>query len=238
VRQTHDRLRGHTVVRIVRDTTTFRFLGDREGLGVIRGGAKGFLGHMALGIAADDSREPLGVLGVHPYIHHDAVAHRGMTPSERVAATRAKPRAAKEPARWEQMALQVGEALPEGVTALHVMDQADDYDVLAALHDAHLRYVIRADPARQTTDARQSVHEVLARQPASLFRIMPLTPRSERKAERTRGRHPARGERGHTLSGCSSTHPLDTRTPASKMSRATFPIDSLAAASVIEITKS
>lgn len=200
VRQTHDRLRGHTVIRIVHDTTTFRFLGDREGLGVTRGGAKGFLGHMALAIAADDSREPLGVLGVHPYIHHDAVAHRGMTPRERVEATRAKPRAAKESARWEQMALQVAEALPESVTALHVMDQeADDYDVLAALHDTQLHYVIRAAPERQTTDAKQSVHEVLARQPATLFRTVQLTPRSERKAERTRGRHPARDERDATL---------------------------------------
>ena len=56
------------------------------------------------------------------------------------------------------MALQVSAALPAGVRALHVMDQeADDYDVLAALHEAHLRYVIRADPQRQTTDAKQTV---------------------------------------------------------------------------------
>jgi hypothetical protein len=201
LRQTRERLRGHAVVRIVHDTTTFRFLGDREGLGVTRGGAKGFLGHVALAIAADDTREPLGVLGVHPYIHQDAVAHQGMTPSQRVLATRAKPRAAKESARWEQMALQVSATLPAGVAALHVMDQeADDYDVLAVLHDAQLRYVIRADPQRQTTDAKQTVTEALAhQQPATVFRTVRLTPRSERKAERTRGRHPAREEREATL---------------------------------------
>src|SRR5687767_6117568 len=61
VRQTHERLRGHAVIRIVHDTSTFRFLGDRFGLGVLRGGAKGFLSHVALAIAADDTREPLGV---------------------------------------------------------------------------------------------------------------------------------------------------------------------------------
>jgi len=200
VRQTHDRLHGHAIIRVVHDTTTFRFLGDRAGLGVTRGGAKGFLGHVALAIAADDTREPLGVLGVRPYIHAEAVAHRGMTPSERVEATRAKPRAAKESARWEDQALQVTAALPAGVTALHVMDQeADDYDVLAALHDAQLRYVIRADPQRQTTEAKQSVRDVLARHPASLFRTVRLTPRSDQKAERTRGRHPAREERDATL---------------------------------------
>jgi hypothetical protein len=123
-----------------------------------------------------------------------------MTLSQRVDATRAKPRAAKESARWEQMALQVSTALPEGVDAIHVMDQeADDYDVLAALQHARLRYVIRADPQRQTTEAKQTVNEVLARSPATVFRTVRLTPRSERKAERTRGRHPARDERDATL---------------------------------------
>src|SRR5712691_11596949 len=69
VRQTHERIREHPIVRIVHDT-----------------------------------KEPLGVVGLHPYIHQEAVAHQGMTPSQRVLATRAKPRAAKESARWEQMA--------------------------------------------------------------------------------------------------------------------------------------
>jgi hypothetical protein len=200
LRQTRERLRERGIVRVVHDTTTFRFVGDREGLGETRGGGKGFLGHVALALAADETREPFGVVGVHPFIHKDAVAHRGRTPSQRVEATRAKPRAAKESARWEQMALQVSTALPDGVHAIHVMDQeADDYDALAALAQAQLRYVIRANPQRQTTDAKQTVHEVLARQPATVFRTVRLTPRSERKAERTRGRHPARDERDATL---------------------------------------
>jgi hypothetical protein len=199
LRQTQERLRDHPVVRVVHDTTTFRFVGDREGLGAIRGGAKGFLGHLALALAADETREPLGVVGAHPYIHQDALAHQGMTPSQRVEATRAKPRAAKESARWEHMALQVSAALPEGVRAVHVMDQeADDYDVLAALHTAHLRYVIRADPQRQTT-AGVCVHDVIATQPATVFRTVRLTPRSPHKAVKTRGRHPARDERHATL---------------------------------------
>jgi len=200
VRQTHARIREHRTIRIVHDTTTFRFLGDREGLGMTRGGAQGFLAHVALAVAADDTRAPLGVLDVYPYIHQDAVAHRGMTPRQRVLATRAKPRAAKESARWEQAALQVAAALPAGVTALHVMDQeADDYDVLAALQEAQLRYVVRADPQRQT-DAKRTVTEAVAhQQPATVFRRVRLTPRSARKAERTRGRHPAREERDATL---------------------------------------
>lgn len=200
VRQTHDRMRGRGVVRIVHDTSTFRFLGERDGLGVLRGGARGFLAHVALAVAADETREPLGVLGVYPYIHQDAVAHTGMTPSERVKASRAKPRTEKESARWEQMALTVSADLPLDVEALHVMDQeADDYDVLAALDAAGLRYVIRACPKRQTTDAKLPVKEVLARQAGTVFRTVPLTPRSAQKEVKTRGRHPERSERLATL---------------------------------------
>jgi hypothetical protein len=200
VRQTRARMEGRSVVRVVHDTTVFRFLGDREGLGEIRGGAKGFLGHVALAVAADETREPLGVLGVHPYIHQDAVAHRGLTPRQRRAATCAKPRAARESARWEQMAHRVSATVPDGVTAVHVMDQeADDYDVLSALHAAGLHYVIRVDPTRRTAEAMRPMKEVLARQPGTLFRTVPVTPRSPKTASRTRGRYPARTERHATL---------------------------------------
>jgi hypothetical protein len=200
VGQARTRMQGRPVVRVVHDTTVFRFLGDRAGLGDIRNGAQGFLGHVALAVAADETREPLGVLGVHPYIHQDAVAHRGMTPQQRRAATCAKPRAARESARWERMAQRVSATLPDGVTAVHVMDQeADDYDVLSALHTAGLHYVIRADPRRQTTEAHLGMKAVLARQPGTVFRTVPLTPRSAKTASRTRGRYPARTERQATL---------------------------------------
>ena len=198
--QTHARIQGRGVVRIVHDTTTFRFDGDREGLGLLRGGAKGFLAHVALAVASDETREPLGVVGVHPFIHDDAVAHQGYTPSQRVTATRTKPRAAKESARWEQLALTVSAALPGEVEAIHVMDQeADDYDLLAALQQAHCRYVIRACPKRQTVDAKLAVKAILARQPATLFREVSIAPRSVQKEGKTRGRHPARTERLATL---------------------------------------
>jgi hypothetical protein len=94
-------------VRVVHETSTSRFLRDRGGLGVLRGGAKRFLAHVSLAVAADETREPLVVLGVHPHIHRDAVAHARVTPSRRVKTTRAKSRADKESARWEQMALEV-----------------------------------------------------------------------------------------------------------------------------------
>ena len=199
VQQTHARMAGHAVVRVVHDTTAFRFVGTRTGLGIIRGQVQGFLGHVALALTADETREPLGVLSVRPYIHADARAHRGLTQTQRMQATHAKPRAAKESARWEQMALQVSAALPAGVAAVHVMDQeADDYDVLAALQAAALHFVIRASPRRRTTGA-QRVRDVLAPAPATLFRTVPLTPRRPRDVARTKGRRPLRAEREATL---------------------------------------
>ena len=200
VAQTHRRVRAHAQIRIVHDTTAFRFAGERIGLGIIRGGVKGFLGHLALAVTADDTREPLGVLGVHPYIHADAHIHRGLTQTQRMQATHAKPRAAKESARWERLAQQVSADLPTGVEAVHVMDQeADDYDLLAALQAAQLRYVVRMSPRRRTTAARRSVADVLGTQPAQLFRTVALTPRTPRASAQSKGRHPVRTEREATL---------------------------------------
>lgn len=199
VTQTHARMAGRALIRIVHDTTAFRFVGDRHGLGLIRGNVKGFLGHVALAVAADDTREPLGVLGAHPYIHVDALAHRGLTQTARMQATHAKPRAAKESARWERLALQVAGDLPAGVDAIHVMDQeADDYDVLAALQDAQQRYVVRVSQ-RRATATRHRVTDVLATQPATLFRTVPLAARLPRESARSKGRHPVRAERDATL---------------------------------------
>ncbi len=200
VRQTLRRIADRRTVRILHDTTPFRFTGDREGLGILSCGAPGFLGHVALAVGSDETREPLGVLAVSPYVHRDTVARRKMTRNQRTDLMRATPRSKKESARWEQVAIQVSKQLPNDVEAIHVMDQeADDYDLLAALHEANLRYVVRAHPTRQTAEDKLPVKDILARHAAMLFRTVPLTPRSPKKARRLRGRHPVRSERMATL---------------------------------------
>jgi hypothetical protein len=200
VQQTHARLAGRDVVRIVHDTTPFRFAGDRDGLGLLQGETQGFFAHVALAVAADEAREPLGVLGVHPFIHRDTAARQQMTRGQRVAATRAKPRAAKESGRWEQLARTVSRALPVGVAAIHVMDQeADDYALFVALQEAHLRYVIRACPTRRTAKAGLDVTTLLARQAGTVLRTVRVTRRTPRTAARSHGRHPVRAERDATL---------------------------------------
>ena len=200
VAQSHGPVVSRGRVRVLHDTTKFRFDGEREVFGVLRHDAKGFFGHLALAVSADENREPLGVLAVRPYIHRDDVAHGGMTTTERVKASRSKPRADRESSRWEKVALEVSAALPAGVTAMHVMDQeADDHDLLVALHQANLAFVVRADPHRETAQGALCIKEVVAQRPAKVFRTVHVNPRSKQKEAVTRSRHPARSERTAAL---------------------------------------
>jgi hypothetical protein len=187
---TRQRMLDHGVVRIVHDTSSFRFDGEREGLGVLKGTVKGFFAHTSLAVAGDETREPLGVLAMRPFIHANTVARRKLTPNERVRATTSLSRADRESCRWEQQAAEVAASLPAAVHAIHLMDQeGDDFHVYAALQSNGLSFVIRMSPTR-VTSVKLPAKDVLARQPAKVFRTVRLT---ERKKERKR--HPARSER-------------------------------------------
>lgn len=201
IRETHRRMRGRSVVRVLHDTSLFRFDGDREGLGILMRGQKGFLGHFALAVAADETREPLGVLAVKPYVHAETHSRRQMTHGQKTAANRHTPRASKESSRWEKQACSVSSALPQGVRAIHVMDQeADDFALLSELDAAKVAFVVRGDCDRVVSGRHAEsvgVREVLDEQTATVFRTVRLGPRSKQKA--TRGR-PERLERETQLS--------------------------------------
>jgi len=196
-RQTLERVAKQRAVRIVHDTTVFQFNGDREGLGIFRRGSKGFFGHVALAIGDGDMREPLGVLGVRTHIHEDAIANRRKTRSQRSKETAAKERSHKETSRWEGLAIDVAEQLPAGVDAIHVMDQeADSYDIMSALLERRVAFVIRGDAARRTASDRIPAREVLASMPSQIFRTVTLTARGAKRTTKK----PARSERTATLS--------------------------------------
>ena len=196
VRQTHERMRAHGVVRIAHDTTEFAFEGDREGLGILSRKTKGFYAHMALAVSGDEIREPLGVLAVRPHVLAGVESRRGLTPSQRVKVSNAKPRSEKLSSRWECVAKEVEEALPEGVNAIHVMDQeADDFALLAALHDAELHFVVRGSADRRI-DEGGTIADAMAAAPVHGFRGVLVNRRSEKIATR---RHPRRSERVASL---------------------------------------
>jgi hypothetical protein len=197
VRATLARIEGHAVVRVLHDTSPFRFAGEREGLGVIRGDVKGFLAHAALAVTVDEAREPLGILAVNPYVRTADAKRLGLTRGEQQRASLAKPRAEKETSRWERQATSVSKSMPEGTRAIHIMDQeADSYDLIGEMQRAQLDFVIRADPRRKTRD-EGCAHDVLARQPASLFRSVHVNRRA--KSRFNTPTHPERAERGAGL---------------------------------------
>jgi hypothetical protein len=198
VRATHERMGGRPVVRVVHDTTAFRFAGDRDGLGVIRGDVMGFYAHVALALAADETREPLGVLAVRSFIHADAIKNRGLTMAERKKLSKSKPRAEKESSRWENQAVAVAHAIPSSSRAIHLMDQeADDHTLFAELLRSKIDFIVRVAPQRKTTTGNLGARDLLASQPASVFRKVHV---SERPYENRRlTRRGARTERDAQL---------------------------------------
>lgn len=200
--KTLNRVAAHQLVRIAHDTTEFVFEGDREGLHVRKGAENGsFYGHFALVTVADESREPLGILGVRPFVD-TTYERRELTKSEQATRCRATPREEKNSSRWENLALDISRELPEGVEAIHLMDQeADDYNVFSALQDAGVRFVIRVASHRLTADNIRT-SEVLAVKTAQFFRNVQVSPRSRKKAKR---QHPERVERTAELSVRAST---------------------------------
>lgn len=175
--ETVKRMVGRPVVRLLHDSSSFKFSGDREGLGVVLGNIMGFIGHFTLAVAADETREPLGIVAVSPFIHADAIAHRGLGMRKRKAISKAKPRAEKESSRWDRQALATADLIPAGTRAIHVMDQeADDFLVLAELARAGADFVIRVSPKRKTTDGNRT-RAVLANKPSTVFRSVQLSTR-------------------------------------------------------------
>lgn len=170
LQQSLQRIRGHAEIRVIHDTTSLSYSGERDGLGIITRGQKGFSTHLALAVTADEVREPLGVLGVRPFIHKDTLANREMTSAEITDRDRKKPRHEKESSRWEKLAIEVSAALPVDASAIHVMDQeADDYALFSEMQSAGLRYVVRVWPERMTA-VELPVSAALATGPAKLFR--------------------------------------------------------------------
>jgi hypothetical protein len=190
LKQTLARMPRRGTVRILHDTTEFTFEGEREGLGGLKGNRKGFLAHVALALSANEQRTPLGVMGVHAFVYQHDKAH--LTHSQKVLHMLRAPRDEKKSSRWERLALHVSAILPEGVDALHVMDQeGDDYSVFSALTEKGLRFVIRAETGRRAAD-KTPLDIVLAREAEQIFRRVPISARTQKQAK---GKRPARVER-------------------------------------------
>lgn len=184
---------GDRPVLMVHDTTELGFGGQskRAGLGRIKFNSpgQGFFAHFALALAADGSREPLGVAGLQTFV-------RTVKRPPRHAATR-KAGTRNERTRWPELAVQVGQVFPRSI---HVMDrEADSFEILSELSTAGQRFVIRISRDRRLLEpegpsrnllaaadrdeifATRTVH--LTRRPKSRTGRVPRPKRDERTAK-------------------------------------------------------
>jgi hypothetical protein len=193
------RAAGHRDVLVVHDTSQFEFNGTspREGLGRLVNPGQGFFGHFTLAVAADGSREPLGLLAVETLFRLDKAKPKS---KRRSSDSRG------ESARWPR-AIESAEKLLDGRTrAIHVMDrEADSFPILECLHGAGRSYVIRAFQNRVLVGgSEQHLKEAAQAAKRSFDREVPLSRRPQIPGAPGK-RHPARNGRLAKLSFSATT---------------------------------
>jgi hypothetical protein len=141
-------------VLVVHDTTELAFAGDsRRNLGRLRGSnGQGFLAHVALAVAADGSRRPLGILGAHTWRRTDTQSKSRRADGSRKAGSDYHKQADKESDRWFRLIDQCQDRVG-GAEAIHVADrEADAYHLLRDALDHDLRFVFRMARDRVLVD--------------------------------------------------------------------------------------
>ena len=154
--ETAARCHDQGVVLVAHDTTDFRFKGDaRIGLGKVstsKDKSHGFYAHVSLAVAADGSREPLGVLAVQRWARTEpGVSTRRRAGELSIAQVRQLPR---ESARWGNgVELAKGELAETGAVPIHIMDsEADDFALFCQLSASSQRFVVRGYHDRKLAD--------------------------------------------------------------------------------------
>jgi hypothetical protein len=189
--RTNERIDGNSPL-VVHDTTVLSFGGTsrREGLGRIRksGEKQGFFAHVAMAVAADGTREPLGVVGLHTFVR----APKKSKAKRRLSNTK------HEGTRWAELALEVEKRLPHPI---HVMDrEADSYETIDTLAQAGARFVVRVCQDRLLAgDDEEKLFAVADRGEVLVRRTVPLSRRRRHTTADHRKIHPPRTERDARL---------------------------------------
>ena len=186
---------------VVHDSTTlsYRFDGEREGLGRIQrsnpNSSQVLFAHASLAISADGTRRPLGLAALKTW-------------------TRGPERTGTESQRWEEQIRVASAALDGRNHAIHLADrEADDYDMFHALQRDKHRFVVRCQYDRRIIESsgRTNLKEVLVATPATVEREVLLKRRKPRRTDVLRKIYPARDMRVATL--CVSAAAVAVRKP-------------------------
>jgi len=185
-----DRAAAHDQVLVVHDSSEIQFSGEagRRGLSPLRHqkGQSGFLFHAALGLVADGSRRPLGILGSRRLVR------RARPKSTR---TQRRESADNERLRWGALIREVEGLLAGKTSAIHVMDrEADDFANLADLVQEGWRFVVRLHYDRKL-EGGVTIREVVSQAQCLCEREVELGARVAPSARKARRLHPARKKR-------------------------------------------
>lgn len=131
-------------VLVIHDTTELAFAGaSRRKLGKLRAQKdQGFLAHVALAVAGDGSRQPLGILGVHTWARTELGSGRREDGAPKNGGDYHK-EVGKESDRWFALIHQTENQL-QGVHAVHVADrEADAFHLMRDSLEHDVRFVFR-----------------------------------------------------------------------------------------------
>ena len=184
-------------VVVVHDTSEFRFGGEavRAGLGRIKTGDQGFLGHVSLGVGLDG--EIFGVVGLKAFVR------TGPSKGKRSQKARAADETL-ESRRWSEQALSTQKLFSPTSSVVHVMDrEADAFEIVNAMQ-GQARFVVRVnhDRAVHSSDEEAttaSLFSSLSAAPVRLQREVALSRRGESENAKERRIHPERAGRMATL---------------------------------------
>jgi hypothetical protein len=183
-------------ILVLHDTTEVQYRGQarRDGLGRVSNSFQGYFAHVALAVAADAGRRPLGLLALETY------ERSWEPPKKRTYASRKEAQSNKESGRWRRL-VDATEAHRQGrFGAIHVMDrEGDSYDLLAHLCAQNISFVIRIQHNRFLATEGPSRERLEAR----IAHTVPVIGRTAKLTRRARaGRssesvaaHPVRDER-------------------------------------------
>lgn len=185
------RAHAERLVLCAHDTTELSFSTNREGLGRINDGGRGFFAHVALAIQTDEARTPLGVLGLLAHARH--AEPRKNKHTEKI------PPEQRESYRWTASVDAVESRLAGQADVIHLLDsEADAYLLLEHLVEQGRRFVIRATHKRTVTDAsgdREPLTEVLSLLEGVFERRVALSARAATHTKRTQKRNLPRDTR-------------------------------------------
>lgn len=194
-RQTYQRIATRSEALAVHDTTELEFGGEREGLGPLsRGTRRGFFMHVTLAVAADASRQALGVVTHRFWVRSDKP--RRKLKERRLNGQASSRRPNRESRRWAEQVEQVEARKPPGLSLIHVGDrETDAFEMLEAVHS--LRFVLRANHDRRVFDEGESTHlrEACERADVSTTFEVDVSPRKARKQPGAAKSFPAREAR-------------------------------------------